>query len=193
MKVLIIYAHPNKQSFNQAILSRVEGVLAELQQEVRIRDLYAMDFDPVFRVEEQAKLQKKRTPAAIKTEQKHISWADMLIIIHPIWWFSMPAIMKGYIDKVLQAGFAYTYVKGQLIGLLQNKKLLLINTTGTPEKIMEENCIKEILQTTIDNGIYKFCGLKVEHKFLTGVPYIDEKAREAYLDEVESYIWQEFK
>ncbi|MCF7912888.1 MAG: NAD(P)H-dependent oxidoreductase [Candidatus Cloacimonetes bacterium] len=193
MKVLIIYAHPRKDSFNQAILKRVEGVLAELQQDVIIRDLYAMNFDPVFRAEEQAKLQKNRTPATIKTEQKHISWADMLIIIHPIWWFSMPAILKGYIDKVLQAGFAYSYVNGKVIGLLQNKKLLLINTTGTPEKAMEQKGIKDVLQTTMDTGIYEFCGLKVEHIFLAGVSYIDEKAREAYLDQVESHLWQEFK
>jgi NAD(P)H dehydrogenase (quinone) len=191
MKVLIIYAHPRNNSFNKAILDRIEGVLTELQQEVVVRDLYALSFNPAFSAEDQVLISNGIMPEDVKVEQDYIAWAEYIIVIHPIWWMGMPAIMKGYIDRVLVSGFAYKYDNGELIGLLEDKKLLLINTTGTSDKIMERNGIKKVLQTTIDNGVYGFCGLDVEHLYLPAVPYVKKSVREEYLDEVENTLWQE--
>ncbi len=192
MKVLIIYAHPREKSFNQAILKRAESVLAELRQNVKIRDLYALGFNPSLSADDQNQLDQGIIPPDIKAEQEFISWAEYIIVIHPIWWFGMPAIMKGYIDRVMISGFAYVYEENQMKGLLDDKKVLLINTTGTPELMMEKKGITKVLQASIDKGIYEFCGMEVEHLFLAGVPYVKRADREDYLDQVENILWKEF-
>lgn len=192
MKVLIIYAHPRSDSFNHAVLERTEGLLAELQHQVKIRDLYKIGFDPRFSAHDQKLLAKGDFPPEIKIEQDYINWADALIIIHPIWWFGMPAILKGYIDRVFQAGFAYKYENGKVKGLLKDKDAFLINSTGTPDKVMEQNGIKQVLEASMDNGIYKFCGLNLKRLYLTAVPYVKKSKLEEYLDLVEKFLWQEF-
>ena len=108
MNILIIYAHPNHQSFNGAILQQVKTHLNPKHQ-VQILDLYAEKFDPLLRFDEdQLRRDLDKDPEMEKYRQL-ISWADHLIWIFPIWWGGMPAILKGFIDRVFASGFAYSY------------------------------------------------------------------------------------
>lgn len=113
MNSLIIYAHPNPNSFNYAILQTTVQKLQQKQHEIRIRDLYEMNFNPVLKED----YFTKHNPAvskAIQEEQMHFSWAKQLIFIYPTWWNGMPAILKGYIEKYSRmASLLRLRMKGQ--------------------------------------------------------------------------------
>lgn len=136
MKHLIVYCHPNPDSFNNAIVDAFIESLKEQGHEVVVRDLYAMRFDPVLKASDFEALHEGNTPLDIKTEQEHVKWADAFTMVYPIWWTGLPALIKGYIDRVFSYGFAYAYGEdGTISKLLAGKKGLIINTHGTPSEI----------------------------------------------------------
>lgn len=97
----------------------------------------------------------------------------------------MPAILKGYIDRVFSFGFAYAVNEKGPYGLLIDKKVILINTTGGSQEDYAQNGYKEALKKTIDDGIFGFCGSKViMHKYFHAVPYINDQARQSMLGEL---------
>lgn len=156
---------------------------------MKIRDLYTLKFDPVLKLSDFKALNNRNIPADIKEEQEHIKWADVLIFVYPVWWTGLPAMLKGYVDKVFSSGFAYKYVDGNPVGLLKDKKGLLICTTGTPNNIYKENGMHNSMKQTTDMGIFNFCGIKViDHVFFGAVPYVSDETRKNYLKEVEKLI-----
>src|ERR1700690_1841729 len=101
VKSLIIYAHPNAASFNHAIMETISEELKGSNKDFNVRDLYKIGFNPILSAEDFVAIQNGTVPDDIKTEQNYIRSADTLIFIFPIWWSSMPAMLKGYIDRVL--------------------------------------------------------------------------------------------
>ncbi len=99
MKILIIYAHPNHNSFNGAILKQVQANL-DRNHEVTLLDLYAEKFNPVLSFDEDHRRRDLEKDPETQTYRELITWADHLIFIFPIWWSGMPAILKGFIDRV---------------------------------------------------------------------------------------------
>lgn len=99
-RALIIYSHPNPKSFNAAIKQTVEEFLKEKGIEYSIRDLYIIGFNPVLSADDFIALQQGNSLEDVKKEQEFIKNADILILIFPMWWYSFPAILKGYIDGV---------------------------------------------------------------------------------------------
>ena len=128
MQHLIIIAHTNPQSFNHAILEMVKDKLLRLGENVEVRDLYKMGVNPCYGEDDMRKLHGGHAPHDVVVEQKFIKAADKITIIAPIWWGYVPAILKGYFDRVFNHGFAYTNVNGGFKGLLGNKKFGIINT-----------------------------------------------------------------
>ena len=99
--------------------------------------------------------------------RKEIKWADLITFIYPIWWASMPAILKGYIDRVFANGFAYKYENNIPIGLLEGKKALIFNTTGSPSDAYSESGMQDAIKQMANDGILKFCGIEpLHHVFL---------------------------
>lgn len=122
MKILIIFTYPNPQGFTGAILKQVQTNLSEAHS-VKTLDLYAEQFDPILRFDEN---QKRRDLAKVPEMEKYrdlVTWADHLIFIFPIWWSGMPAMLKGFIDRVFVAGFAYSYKKSVLKGTYKENLL----------------------------------------------------------------------
>ncbi len=188
MKTTILYAHPNPKSFNHAIKEIVEEKLKEKNIEFITRDLYSMNFQPVLKAEDFIAIKNGDYLPDVKQEQEIIRNSDILIVIHPIWWYSMPAILKGYIDRVFSYGFAYGEVDGQIKGLLTDKKVIIFNTLGESKEICEGSGICQCIKKTID-GTYEFCGIEVlEHKFFFSVPYVSDKERKEMLKETEEII-----
>ncbi|WP_038387398.1 NAD(P)H-dependent oxidoreductase, partial [Bradyrhizobium elkanii] len=123
MKVLIVFAHQEAQSFNAALLARSVAELTALGHAVRISDLYAMRFNPVatagdfgarrfpdrlqYDREQKYNLQHGALSGDIAAEIEKLLWCDLLILQFPLWWFSVPAIMKGWIDRVFVNGAIY--------------------------------------------------------------------------------------
>lgn len=129
MKFLLIYAHPGAGSFNHALLETTLATLVDAGHEVRVHDLYAIDFNPVLKAEEIS-----QAPDEIKALQADILWADRLFFTYPIWWYGRPAILQGYIDRVFSYGFAYD--SGPK-GLLKHDRALVFQTTGLPQPVYE--------------------------------------------------------
>ncbi|MEA5259865.1 NAD(P)H-dependent oxidoreductase [Arcicella aquatica] len=165
MKHLIIYAHPNKASLNHLFKQTVEQTLTQHNHEVVVRDLYELNFNPVLSLEDMAGQRKGTVNNDVKLEQEFISWADAITFIYPIWWTGMPAIMKGYIDRVFSYGFAYRYDQGVQKGLLSGKSAYIINSHGKSSAEYEKNGMDKALSLTSDKGIYEYCGFEIKQHF----------------------------
>jgi len=186
MKYLIIYAHPNPKSFNHAIKEQVEAALKKKEKHYSVRDLYQLKWNPVLGGADLKVSEPKKIPADIQKEQQCIREADVLIVIHPIWWFGMPAVLKGYIDRVFSAGFAYEYGPEGIRGLLSGKKVVVINTTGGTEEDYLKFGFKDALIKVFKDGIYGFCAMKVlRHVFFFAVPSVANEARKKMLVEID--------
>ncbi|MBU0548100.1 MAG: NAD(P)H-dependent oxidoreductase [Candidatus Omnitrophica bacterium] len=186
MKYLIIYAHPNPKSFNHAIKEIVGENLRKAGNNFETRDLYGIGFSPELSNNDFVAWQRGQALVDINREQDYIRNSDILIFIHPIWWFNMPAILKGYIDRVFSYGFAYNVNENGPYGLLTDKKAILINTTGSAEENYIKYGYKEALRKTIEDGTFGFCGLKIiMHKYFYAVPYVTDQARQKMLEELQ--------
>lgn len=101
----------------------------------------------------------------------------------------MPAILKGYIDRVFSYGFAYAERDGQLVGLLTDKKVIIINTLGASELDYVPSGMEECLKKTTDLGVFNFCGMQVlKHIFLYSVPTVSHEERVNMLDRVQKEL-----
>lgn len=189
MKNLVVFAHPNQESFGKGIVNIIVKASKEKKDEVVVRDLYQIGFDPILKSSDFEAFKSGKVPEDILTEQQHIKWADMIIFVYPVWWSSMPAMLQGYVDRVFSYGFAYEYTDGTARGLLKDKRALLFSTTGTSSQVYDENGMTEAMKQTKDEGIFGFCGITdVKHVFFGAVPYVDEDMRENYLEEVDRVI-----
>lgn len=183
MRHLIIYAHPNEKSLNNLLLQTVTESLVKGNHEVEIRDLNTIGFNPVFSLEDMQGQRAGKVSDDVKTEQDYISWAEQITFVYPIWWTGMPAIMKGYIDRVFSYGFAYRYDQGVQKGLLKGKKAVIINTHGKSHEEYERMGMDKALSLTSDNGIFLYSGFEIIHHFFF------DKADKASSEEME--IWKE--
>ena len=161
MKHLIIYAHPNPESINHQLKETATKTLTANNHEVQVRDLYAIGFNPVLSLEDIAGQRAGTVSPDVKAEQEYIQWADCITFIYPIWWTGLPALLKGYIDRVFSYGFAYSYNKGVQMGLLKGKQAFIINTHGKSHAEYAASGMDKALILTSHNGIYTYCGLEV--------------------------------
>lgn len=237
MNHLIIYAHPSSASFSNAILEKIKECSRKKECKTEVRDLYSIGFDPILRAADFEGLCEGNIPEDIKREQDYIGWADLITFIYPIWWTGMPAILKGYIDRVFSYELAaqqennnqkkqssdskQQYAseensnnskqnssekkdgdneksgnsnqskddkadekKGSSV-LLKDKNVIIITPMGTSYETYDNYGMINSMKQICDVGIFSFCGMKVvQHKFLGGIPSIDDKVREQYLQEL---------
>ncbi|MBL8562927.1 MAG: NAD(P)H-dependent oxidoreductase [Gemmobacter sp.] len=135
MKVLVLYCHPEPHSFCAAIRDRVLDVLAAQGAEIRLTDLYAEGFDPVLRSPDLARYAEVPGNAAgVAEHAANLLWCDRLVLIHPTWWGGLPAMLKGWMDRVLLPGIAFHLPDGPGVrlrpGLRQIGGLLVLTTCG---------------------------------------------------------------
>jgi len=185
MKHPIVYSHPNPQSFNKAILDTYQKALRERGHEVRVRDLYGMDFDPVLSAKDLQMLHDGQIPVDLKVEQDLVRWADYVSLICPIWWGGFTANLRGYIDRVFSLGFAYAETPQGPKGLLAGKKMVIINTLGAPYPVYERMGMIKSMNQVSDECISQFCGLTViEHKYFGNVVNCSSEERQMMLKAV---------
>ena len=147
MNALIVLAHPEPQSFNAALARSAETDLHAQGHSVKISDLYASDFDPsedarhfpqrkdphrfYAQTEQRFSGEQGMLPAEIEREIRRIMWADTVILQFPLWWFGMPAILKGWMDRVFAYGTLYTGSRRFHHGVCQGKRAVLSVTAGS--------------------------------------------------------------
>ena len=214
MKVLVVHAHENPDSFCSALAEKAKFFFNSKGDEVTISDLYLKGFNPTggkhdFEVlsdapyykyaVEQLKAQEADAFAAdLKAEMKLLVEADVLIFNFPLWWFGMPAILKGWVDRVLAYGFAYggEYGMGPN-GRFNGKKAFLCVTTGSPAEFYSKDgvhgrTVDEILKN-IKQGILALVGYEVLPSYAAfGVSRITQEAREQILADYETYLEEAF-
>jgi len=165
MKNLIIYAHPNSGSLNHFFKNTIIESLEKSGQQIVVRDLNEINFNPVLSLQDMQGQRIGQVADDVKIEQDFISWADQIIFIYPIWWTRMPAIMKGYIDRVFSYGFAYRYDQGIQKGLLTGKQTIIINSHGKSNAEYKAMGMDKALTLTSDTGIFNYSGLEIKHHF----------------------------
>lgn len=130
MKTLIIYAHPYDKSFNHAIFTKVQQILKARKEEFSAIDLYWDNFNPAYDARELSLFKAGKTSDPnVKKYQKLLKEANRLIFIFPVWWNDTPAIIKGFIDKVMKKQFAYNVGATGVIGHLKNIQRVEVMTT----------------------------------------------------------------
>ncbi len=189
MNHLIVFAHPNTNSFGKAIVNTIEKASMKKGFETKIKDLYAEGFNPVLSAADFKEFGSGRVPADIKAEQDLVTWAEIISFVYPVWWTGLPAILKGYIDRVYAHGFAYEFTANGARGFLNGKRVRLFSTTGTPDEVYASNGMHASMKQVQDIGIFRFCGMTdVEHFFFGAVPSVDDGTRKKYLAEAEKSI-----
>jgi len=192
MKIMLILAHPKKESFNHAIAERIHDGLQKLGHSVWSHDLYEEAFDAVYRFEN-----VEKEDVLVQRHRDQLMSCEGLIIVHPNWWGQPPAILKGWIDKVLVEGVAYGFDpddngSGVPAGLLRAKQALIINTSNTPLE-REQTVFQDPLEMIWKNCVLHYCGIEnVERKVFRVIADSTYEDRTAWLAEVESMVRKHF-
>jgi len=171
MQISVILAHPDPKSFNAAIARTAVQAIKANGHSVFFHDLYREKFDPLLHQDEIP--EDAPLAAEIKTHCTEIASADGIIIVHPNWWGEPPAILKGWVDRVIRPGVAYKFLegdKGEGIpqGLLKAKAALVFNTSNTQTE-REKNVFGDPLETIWKNCIFSLCGVAGFHRRMFNV------------------------
>ena len=191
MRVLTILAHPHPGSFNHAIAEAAVAALEASGHEIVFHDLYAEGFDPLLSSEEIPK--GAQINEALARHCRDLSEAEGIIVVHPNWWGMPPAILKGWVDRVVRPGVAYEFLEGDSgegvpRGLLRARKALVFNTTNTGAK-REQEAFGDPLQTLWKNCIFGLCGVEDFRRKSYGVVVTSTEAeRRAWLDDVRQRV-----
>ncbi len=165
MHALIVVPHPNPKSLTHAVAARVaEGVSAfNPKNSIEIADLAAESFDPRFTTTDISVLLREGLPAAdVAAEQARISHADALVLVYPIYWWSMPGLLKGWIDRVFTNGWAYDDIPNtKLVKRLRHLQVHLIAIGGADIRTYARHGYFGAMKTQIDHGIFDYCGARV--------------------------------
>lgn len=208
-KILIISAHPEEKSFCMSLRNETRNFFLSKGCEVKESDLYAMNFNPVgdkkdftaisnpdffkYQMEQLNAFENNLFADDLKQEMEKLEWCDILIFNFPLWWFGLPAILKGWVDRVFAMGFAYSGGRGVYeTGVFSRKTAFVIMTTGGREQNYGINRINGSINTIlfpIQHGIFYFTGMTVLPPFISwGPARISEEERINDLARLKKYL-----
>ena len=180
-KFFIIYGHYNKNSFNAAIKDTFIASAKQAGHSVDLVDLYKDKFNPVFAGEEPGE--------DVLDHRKRIADCDTIVLIAPIWNFRMPAILEGWIDKVLAPPWAFSFKQlvgnyGYPQGHLKDKKAIIFCTYGSPRLAITTFFLNLPIRR-LKRGVFHICGIRdIIYKRYFAVPFVDKKQRMNFLKDV---------
>tara|TARA_Y100001970_G_scaffold289934_1_gene421834 strand:+ start:2438 stop:3007 length:570 start_codon:yes stop_codon:yes gene_type:complete len=180
-KIFLIYGHYNEKSFNAAIRDTFIKTVKENGNEVECIDLYKENFNPVFAGE--------KPDQTVIDHQKKIEKSDIIVLIAPIWNFRMPAIMEGWIDKVLAPPWAFRFKRlfgnyGYPVGNLKGKKAVVFCTYGSPQFAIRTFFLN-MPTKRLRRGVFNICGIEdVVYKRYFAVPFVSNEKRIKFLEDV---------
>lgn len=166
MNIVIILGHPNPNSFNHAIAHGIRDDLISAGHDVVLHDLYAENFSPLLTAQEIP--ESGKIDRIVETHCNELASADGIVIVHPNWWGQPPAILKGWVDKVIRPGVAYRFKEGDggegvPIGLLKAVAAIVINTSNTPAE-REQTVFGDPLEAIWRRCIFDLCGVSNFHR-----------------------------
>lgn len=202
MKVLIVFAHPELHSFNGALKETAVSALTAAGHAVQVSDLYRMGWKSQLDAED---IPGKRVNAGffhapteqehmetttgatpdVRAEQEKLVWCDLMIFQFPVWWFGMPAILKGWVDRTFTRGFAYKSGRKYDSGIFRGRRALICATTGTASSLYEPDGVDGDINHIfwpIHNGIFHYAGFDVLPPFMAWkAEGSSQQEREEYL------------
>ncbi|MCM3064479.1 NAD(P)H-dependent oxidoreductase [Bacillus altitudinis] len=190
----IVYAHPWDGSYNHAILTSITEKLETKKEPFQVIDLYKDGFNPVFTAEELKHFHKGETPyLLVKDYQEKLKQSTELVFIFPVWWWDLPAMLKGFIDKVMLSGFAFIEDQntGTLKGLLTNIKKTTVISTSTTDKEYIESEAGNAIQSVFINRTLADLGIKNESTkwiHFSRVNLTTDEKRKQFLKEISQNI-----
>ena len=196
MKTLIIYYHPHEGSFCSAIRDTVQAGLQAGGYEYKVIDLGADGFDPVMRAKDlhafvqggrNADVWPEDVDPLVMDYVKKMRWAEQIVLIFPIWWMTMPAMVKGFVDKVIFPGMVYRMEGGKLISMLSDlRQVVVITTMNTPASVYKET-FGNSLEGSLIKGTFNQIGIHdIRWISLNMVKQVDDEKRWVWLDDIEN-------
>jgi NAD(P)H dehydrogenase (quinone) len=202
MNIFIVYWHPEPRSFNGALLRTAVEALAGSGHSVKTSDLHAMRFDPVSgrhnfntvkdhdyfkqQIEELHATETGGFSIEIEAEMEKLEWCDLLILQFPLWWFGLPAALKGWVDRVFAMGRVYGMGRIYETGVFKGKRAMLSLTTGGPEEAYRKGGFNgdiDAILRPIQRGILQFVGFSVLKPHIAfGPAHLSEDQRREKLD-----------
>ena len=163
MKTLVIYTYPHRQSLNGAFLEKtLEGLHQNpVLTEVRVLDLYGEGFDPVLVFNAEKRRRDLYHDPEMESARQLTIWADLIVFIYPIWWGRPPAMLLGFIDRLMATNFAYRNIKGSPLpeGLLKGKSIVCVSTMKGPAGYLQY-WLYNAHQVLLRKAVFNFVGIK---------------------------------
>ena len=195
MKTLIVFYHPYEGSYCNAILNAVQEGLTKGEHPHKTINLERDAFDPVMHAKDlkafvlyghSGDLTQSDVDPIVLHYKKKLEWAERIVMIFPIWWMTVPAIVKGFIDKVIFPGIAYSMEGGQMVSRLHSlKQVTIITTMNTPSDVYRDR-FNNSLEGSLVKGTFNQIGIHdVEWISLNMVKLSSQEEREVWLSEIE--------
>ncbi len=187
MRVLVVYCHPVPESFCAAVRDAALDAIAAKGCEARLIDLYAENFDPVMRDGERREY-NERAPAdpALAQHIAHLKWAEAIVFVYPTWWYGLPAMLKGWLDRVWAKDVAFALDPGGRITPLMGhiRKIAVVTTCGAPR--WWSHIVGHPGRKTILRGIRALCAKRCKTLFVAHylMDASTPQSREAFLGQV---------
>ncbi len=190
MQVLLVHAHPRADSFSRALCDAVADSLAASGHKVELRNLHEEGFDPVMSAEERGRHHDvPRNLEGIADHVASLQRAEALVLVYPTWWYGMPAMLKGWFDRIWVPGVAFNLGQGPIEPLLTNiRHIAVVTTYGSPTWLLWY--IGRIDRKLMNRGIRRLCakGCTVEWLTLTRMDQRTRPECEAFLARVRRHF-----
>lgn len=172
MHAKIVVSHPRRNSLTRLVAERIEEGVKQAGHSAELDDLMSRQFDPRYQdADIEAHLRNSPPPTDVIAEQESLDRADALVMVYPVYWWTMPALMKGWIDRVFTNGWAYEEDGASpTVKKLQHLPVHLVALPGASDVTYARHGYFEAMQKQIDHGIFDYCGAPViRHELLFGV------------------------
>jgi len=186
MNCLVVYCHPVPESFSAALRDAAIETLKGRGWDVRLTDLYAEKFDPVLSAEERRNMEHAPTDPKLAPHIENLRWAQALLFVYPTWWYGLPAMLKGWLDRVWWTDVAFELPpSGRIVSLVSHiDRVGVITTCGTSWWI--SLLIGQPGRKTILRGVRSLCAARTRTLFLA-LYQMDESTQDGrtrYLERV---------
>ena len=178
----LIVAHPRSESFAMAVADAYRSSVEALGHSLVVRDLYRLDFQPCLQSDEIPRADGFAPATDIVAERAVIGDADVFCFVYPVWFYSPPAILEGYIQRVFGMGFGYSQRPGEGGRRLLGRSMISFSSSGSAAEWMRKEGSFDALQNLFDDHVAEVCGMTVlahRHygRVLPGTPSVQIEAR----------------
>ena len=161
MKHAVIFAHPNPKGFTASMAEAYTRTARRHGHEVVVRDLYRLGFDPCLKLEEIPGPTPPEPAADVVAEREAVRDAQVFVFFYPFWFNAPPAMLKGWVERVLGMGFGYAHGPGGMEPLLQGRKLLSFTSSGAPLAWVRDTGAWRAVRKLFDEHLAEVCGFEI--------------------------------